>query len=298
MAYLDPAELRKEFGLSGFDAIAETAIADSKSAIALKRNETDDASIGLGKSKLGGDPDLPTGTDWPTWKGRPLAFLCQINLAEAPLDAIDLDLPRTGTLSFFADYQDTPWGYDPDDAGSAVVLANLGDSEIRRVPTPANAIPDDLGFDGDTFVPCEIQFEQVATYRVPDESVMTESIKSQDDIDEFYDLVHRTLLDGQGDENPHHQIGGHALTMQNAMELECQLVTNGIYCGDELSAEDQKRAEELSDGAKDWVLLLQLDTDDPPGWMWSDMGMLYFWIRKQDLAARDFSKVWCVLQGA
>jgi len=30
--------------------------------------------------------------------------------------------------------------------------------------------------------------------------------------------------------------------------------------------------------------------------MWGDMGMLYFWIRAEDLAARRFERVWMILQ--
>ena len=29
---------------------------------------------------------------------------------------------------------------------------------------------------------------------------------------------------------------------------------------------------------------------------WGDDGFLYYWIRESDLAARDFSHVWCILQ--
>ncbi len=55
----------------------------------------------------------------------------------------------------------------------------------------------------------------------------------------------------------------------------------------------------VPEGAKDWILLLQVDTDDDsdgPGWMWGDCGRIYFWIRRQDLAARRFDRAWTVLQ--
>ncbi len=40
----------------------------------------------------------------------------------------------------------------------------------------------------------------------------------------------------------------------------------------------------------DWRLLLQLDEDNRPVMIWGDAGRAYFWIRKQDLAAGDFSR--------
>lgn len=72
------------------------------------------------------------------------------------------------------------------------------------------------------------------------------------------------------------------------MRLECQLVSNGIYCGDPSGYQDPRRAS-LESGAADWQLLIQIDSDaDRLGWMWGDMGRLYFWNRRQDLAAANF----------
>ncbi|MDR2512739.1 MAG: DUF1963 domain-containing protein [Puniceicoccales bacterium] len=45
-----------------------------------------------------------------------------------------------------------------------------------------------------------------------------------------------------------------------------------------------------------WKLLLQLDSDDDTGWMWGDVGTVYFRIREQDARKADFSKVWMVFQ--
>ncbi len=73
------------------------------------------------------------------------------------------------------------------------------------------------------------------------------------------------------------------------------LVTNGLYCGDQTGYEDP-RARELEGGADEWMLLLQLDSDDGADLMWGDGGMLYFWIRKEDLRQHRFDKVWMTLQ--
>ena len=32
------------------------------------------------------------------------------------------------------------------------------------------------------------------------------------------------------------------------------------------------------------------------GMMWADAGMLYYWIRDDDLAAQRFDRAWCVMQ--
>ena len=94
--------------------------------------------------------------------------------------------------------------------------------------------------------------------------------------------------DGEG-----HQLLGHPMEVQGDMAEECQLVTHGMYCG---GTDVDPRAEELKPGAKDWRLLLQVDTDDDAEMMWGDCGRLYYWIRQQDLQARDFDRSWMVLQ--
>lgn len=44
-------------------------------------------------------------------------------------------------------------------------------------------------------------------------------------------------------------------------------------------------------------MLLQLDSDEENAeLMWGDSGCVYFWIRKQDLAARRFDRCWAILQ--
>ena len=79
------------------------------------------------------------------------------------------------------------------------------------------------------------------------------------------------------------------------MDLECQLVSNGLYCGDSSGYNDPRR-ERLEAGRSDWILLLQLDSDDDAGMMWGDCGMLYFWIKKSDLKDNMFENCWMILQ--
>jgi uncharacterized protein YwqG len=92
-----------------------------------------------------------------------------------------------------------------------------------------------------------------------------------------------------------HRLLGHPDPVQGNMQLECQLVTNGLYCGDGTGHEDP-RASALEAGARDWRLLLQIDTDDTLGSEWGDTGRVYFWIREQDLAAQRFDSAWHIMQ--
>ena len=94
---------------------------------------------------------------------------------------------------------------------------------------------------------------------------------------------------------PQHQLFGWPAPIQNEMELECQLASNGVYVGGPEGYRDP-RAEALRAGASDWVLLLQIDSDDDAAMTWGDAGMIYFWIRRRDLDQCRFDKVWLILQ--
>ena len=69
-----------------------------------------DADLAVGASKLGGAPDVSDGTRWPSYDGRLLSFVGQVNLADvSPFDEQDM-LPPAGLVSFFYDLLQNPRG--------------------------------------------------------------------------------------------------------------------------------------------------------------------------------------------
>ena len=187
---------------------------------------------------------------------RPLDFLAQIRLAD--LGPTDLALPPDGLLSFFYDTRLTPWGFDPADAGGARVLytasADLPKAGERRRPDS----------DGLTAAECALAFNPRAT-------LPAFEAESMDGIDKGDYRKARDLLAAAGGDQASHQVGGHDQPIQGDMRLECQLVTNGLYCGDSSGYSDQRRRA-LQTGAADWKLLFQIDTDE--GGAGVDMGRL------------------------
>jgi uncharacterized protein YwqG len=71
-----------------------------------------------------------------------------------------------------------------------------------------------------------------------------------------------------------HRLFGWPRVIRNRMELECQLVSNALYPRDSRAYEHPRR-KELEPGAADWMLLLQVDSDDTRKMVWGDGGMLY-----------------------
>ncbi|MDX1962188.1 MAG: YwqG family protein [Pirellulales bacterium] len=245
----------------------------------------------IGSSKIGGRPSLPITFEWPTHKGRKLDFLLQINLADvAPLDVQKL-LPASGLLSFFYDLDSQPWGYDPADLGGFKVIHTtemlmLSEHEI---PNPDFPMPE-----------CELTFHSVLTLPHFGSRAAYKFIESvglsEADYNAYSELTSKVeklshTVDGMGN----HHLLGHSANVQGDMQLEAQLVTNGLNCGNSRGYEDPRR-KILEAGAEEWLLLLQLDSDDVNGFMWGDCGMLYYWIRRDDLMNQQFENVWMSLQ--
>lgn len=241
---------------------------------------------GRGFHRLGGLPSLPPGLDWPEWRGRPLAFLLQLDLATLPRVPGLPELPASGLLWWFYDAQQSTWGFDPEDRGSWRVLyaADATPADCAPAPPPEGLVPDEL------FEPVGLRPVPVASWP-PEEAPEVQALDLTD-----AQLDAWAALREDDARVPLHQLGGHPAPIQHAdMAMECQLASHGLYQGDDRHA-DHPLLPRLAPGADDWVLLLQLDSDDAAGMQWGDAGMLYIWIRRQDLAAGRFDAAWQLLQ--
>jgi uncharacterized protein YwqG len=236
-------------------------------------------------SHFGGEPNLPDDISWPELRGEKLGFLARLSLTEIRQAYAVSWLPMTGALLFFYDMVNQPWGYDPKDRGGSVVLV---------VPDLAQKVaPLDLGPEGTTspFPHRNIAFNRIDVFPGSQRAAVRQLQLSDTEVDEMAELE-----DAVFDSKPKHQISGFPSAEQNdMMELECQLVTNGLYCGDSSGYKDP-RAEELGRGADQWKLLFQFDTDDELDNMWGDAGLIYFWVEERAARSGDFSNTWLVLQ--
>lgn len=237
-------------------------------------------------SRLGGLPALPADATWPEWRGKPLAFLAQLDLAELHR-TLPSFLPASGQLYFFYDQEQDAWGFAPEDAGAWRVLF----SPSARAPGSPRRAP--AGLDpAFVFKPLAVTAHRIDLLPSLERLNLNEHNWKEDD--DAYFALRNEAFRGL----THHQALGFPTPVQDdEMELQCQLASNGINVGTPEGYEDP-RVPPLRDGAADWCLLLQLDSDDEVGWMWGDAGTLYFWIREQDARAGDFSKVWMVFQCA
>jgi uncharacterized protein YwqG len=243
-------------------------------------------SAGGCASRIGGRPSLPESVPWPEWKGAPLAFLCQIDLNAIPDTCDRRGLPRDGMLSFFYHQNQETWGFDPADRGSwRVVYQEAGSS-----PGPPRFPPPGLAAEA-VYRPKDVRCHPIETYPdATDDRVLALDL-SERQYDEYVELCQAVHQGG-----PAHQLFGYPMPIQgNNMDLECQLVSHGLYCGSPAGFNDPK-TKKLEPGRSEWMLLLQLDSDDDTGMVWGDAGMLYFWIKQSDLARSHFDDCWMIVQ--
>jgi uncharacterized protein YwqG len=226
-------------------------------------------------TKIGGMPSLPPEIDWPHVNGRALPFLLQVDLEEI-CAAWPSFLPPKGALYFFFDdkryggggTQDVEWWrvlYLPSLPMKAVDRqVVLGEDQIYKTRALKACRMDSL--------PCH--------YRFPGEFAA----------DGALDAYVKLLLRPFGRSLEHHQMLGHASLLQESRpELECELRSRGLEGG---SSTDQS----ILAASREWKLLCQIDTDEIAGWMWGDVGMIYFWIRESDARLGDFSRVWMTFE--
>jgi uncharacterized protein YwqG len=279
-------DLKSMLEMHGLGNMSDAILAAARKCVRFEGMAKESPKAPVGTSKLGGQPDLPEILDWPLRDGRPLAFLAQIALSHLPTNEESTQLPRSGLLSFFFDVVEQPWGFDPKDAGSSRVLYSQESMRLERTAMPSE-LPDEAQF-------AELSLSQQEHYSLPGwEREEAQSLDLNEQQMEAYDLIRSAL----SPEFPStcHQLLGWPDEIQGPMELECQLASHGLYCGNATGYSD-RRAAEIASGAIDWRLLLQLDSDDRAGMMWGDAGRLYFWIREQDLVEHSFDSTWTILQ--
>lgn len=195
-------------------------------------------------------------------------------------------------LSFFYDSEQSTWGFNPDDRGSATVFWFPELGELRR-----RELPDNLPSRG-RFASRSVRF--IPEWTVPDwphfdaePAVQARQVPIDADFDALARI--KTQLAGTAGTRTCHRLGGHPETVQGEMLDELALVDHGIYMGG-LTEPKARSKVNLRAEAKRWRLLLQVDSDDDLGTMWGDVGRIYFWIRDDHLADRSFDRSWLILQ--
>jgi uncharacterized protein YwqG len=256
-----------------------------------------DEDLTVYNSKILGKPYWPKNKPFPKDEhGNDLIMFAQINFSEVP--HIE-SYPESGILQWFITTgHSDPYGYSESDIGMANWFAKerskgnpLNGKTLRDFMTKKNyrivyhedvttdkseILDIEANVDEQSSIPasycCKMQFKKADDY--PSHSDYRYLYKISNEIedalelhfgdedqqglrDEFEDLMSDSY-EGTG-----HKIGGYAYFTQD----------------------DPRPTQE------DWLLLMQIDSDDEAGICWGDVGVGHLFIRKEDLQAKDFDAV-------
>lgn len=243
------------------DEIAKT----KESFVAIKATPTNDLS--LEESKFGYYPFMPLNAEYPRDKeGQFMYPLAQINCKDLP--ALN-GYPTSGYLQFYISGFDDMMGVDFDNlqAQTNFRVLYFEEADITEYKADFSFLDEVMASDMlPVYKPHGLTFELKEEYvglcdarYLESEYDINKLIKRHPNIeDELSDYLHDNCSSGG------HKIGGYAYFTQEDPRLY---------------------NEEL----KDYILLLQIDTDYEI--MWGDSGVGNFFIHKNDLANKDFSKV-------
>lgn len=269
--------------------IAERWIALIRPAVRLRPCGPKEKLVG----QLGGDPFLPDDVAWPVWEGEgSLNFVASIDCGQLPSDWLDIALPESGTLLFFY-FDDTDGYFDPELPPRSVYPWDLESvtkgTRVLFVPagvaTAERAAPADITGPYD-YVP--LTAKAILTgpdwwhpaFQAACHDLSPADLAFLDDSANGDALTNATYRLAP---EPRHLIGGHAYPVQNPVETEVARARLGA----EGPLDDQTMAAVL-DEAREWIPLVQIDSDHEAGMLWGDVGSLYWLIRPDDLAARNF----------
>lgn len=264
---LGPAEVLSELlAFHGLEGLRPEIDRLARPAYLLRTERPDGAEGPPGRTRIGGEPDLPEGQPWPTYRdGRPLAFLAQVNLSDLPEGPGRGALPARGLLSLFS-----VWGWqdegesdpEPPDGGPAPdwtrILLLDDDGRLRRHPTPegVNAFP-------------AAAAEPVPIVALPNAREEPDAARLGWD-DATWEAFSRVAED-------YHSVCSQRLGFP-AWNL---LLGYADYV--------QSFVDEVA--ARDVQLLFQIASDENAGMCWGDGGYLYFWADPRDIARGDFTRV-------
>jgi uncharacterized protein YwqG len=290
--------LRGKLAAAGLGQVAEKIAQLARPCYRLRRKVGLEQDMPVGGSRLGGSPDVPAGFVWPQVTNirtpEDMEFVAQIRLSDLPAPLPEA-VPQEGLLSFFTRWSEGRVFYFPE--GTVLTRVAGPNAPVESAPsglwqnfTAALRHRKDVRR---TYRAASLVFEPTFSPADGSSSMIQQFALTDADSETYIELCETLWNDSSESHGLKHQMFGHASPVQNEMELECDFLRRGEIPRWDLPAADFIAA------STHWVPLLQLDSDDGqsgPGWMWGDLGMVYFWIHRDDLAGRAFDRAIAIEQ--
>ncbi len=219
-----------------------------------------------GQSKIGGSPDVPENFTWPVASnGHPLSFIMQTNCADAsPLDTSNL-LPKSGFLYVF--YNIAKEKPEKDSQIQVIYTDTASIEDLHREEFPQNL--------------CD-------TYKLSEYFLKLDSAQSLPTWNETQFLLNK---------QQHTQLG-----TRKAYELLVEQTSDYLLTGHMLGYADLIEDNDFDNipDISDAILLFQFESitllDELLDGTVRIPKYILIYIRKSDLARRDFSKIWSIIR--
>jgi uncharacterized protein YwqG len=253
--------------------------------VGIRTKSSDDKNVKVGKSKIGGKPDLPKDFEWPKADNKSMLFCAQYNLSELTKFDKENNLPKKGFFYVFLSL-DQDWK-EFNGVNQPYKLIFSENENIVRTE-----FPNDLE-KNQTFKTAEIEYFQF--YTIPDDEnykLFEFDKKYEDFYFYFYQPTDEYLIEElYEDSNKMHQILGYDRSIQSSVVYEFASKELGLYLAE--SSKHKKRWNDILELSKTYELLLQLDCDDPNTDLskYGGSGTYYFGLSKTDLEKKNFDDI-------
>jgi len=244
-------------------------------------------------SMFAGPVHLAPGQQWPMSEGRAMRRLVQIRLSDvAPHEPEGL-LPRRGLLTFWLDEQASPWGAEPNDRGKFCVLFSPSESVTPEPARRPAQYGDWEAGELEPYAKCALSFDRTLMLPPSEHGVFADGVERRP----FANLrgYSSMMMDDALDNNFSEQLFGYPGYIDFPPEVGCHFVSNGI---ENWRSANPGTVKALWPGISEWNLLLAIGSNRDVGWQWGDCGNLCYWIRRQDLAAKNFDNCWMTMDSA
>jgi hypothetical protein len=260
----DIAQLARGMGLGPFaDQLAECAEWGAR---------VEPAAAGVGRapgaSKIGGLPDLPSGVAWPAADGRPATFVAQIALSEAGFAHPAWREVPEATLFFYC-HRDRVH----DEVVGARVFAGTARSPGRDGAPRSDPSGADLLAETAVRLRPELGLPPWSTCERRPGRGLTLDARHR----ERYETLVTRVEASQGLRPPRHRLLGHPRELCDDVLVEAALMARFA------SRREAYQREDLELEAREWRLLLSIDSDAGLGVSWPGGGANHFCIRATDL---------------
>ncbi|MBC8753925.1 DUF1963 domain-containing protein [Kordia sp. YSTF-M3] len=233
-------------------------------------------------SKFGGFPIVNKNHPLLSFLDFNYSMLCQINIIELKKIDIEYQLPNQGILYFFINPNLTKF---TSDNYKVVFIEGNGDFEFIKEERVSEVVYNES----------EINFFEHYTFpSYQEKSRLKISDKIDDDIiesiyEEVCEITGKSLEIG-------HQILGEPQATQGTVKYWWALQSLGYA---EFESLNNSQKQEISNLQEDFILLLQIDLEDPNlSFTNLETGALYFGILKDDLKNKNFDNVVLVYQSS